>query len=391
MGGGSSRRKTSIIVQSPSSSPTTTKGSKEITSTLLQNQSTTEGSKEITSTLLQNQSTTRGSTASSTVPKTIIETKIDKVCIILSVDDYSNSSLPSLNYAKSDAIGFATLLQSSGYEIIHCSTLATVDDFHQSFNALYKRFEKRTVAQFIFYYAGHCVAPRKKGWFALKNWDANNPYSTGIAFSDITKFANNLGAIQQLWILDSCLSGKALFDNTRGDNEKRKVETTSAAYEWAKTMQQQSAVYIMTACNSMESALEGNYGIRSLNGNSVGGGLFTSVLVEGLQNPNLLTATELISFCQKRGFKLSNGKMSPCGGKLILKTALEDNSGEFILSCGLMALKEKIKNTTPIRSLSKRLSISKLIVHSDPVRRRSENIQNQRHRHRTESDLPTMH
>ena len=83
--------------------------------------------------------------------------------------------------------------------------------------------------------------------------------------------------------------------------------------------------------------------------------------------------------------------MSPCGGKLILKTALEDNSGEFILSCGLLALKEKIKNTTPIRSLSKRLSISKLIVHSDPVRRRSENIQNQRHRHRTESDLPTIY
>ena len=389
MGGGSSRRKTSIIVQSPSSSPTTTKGSKEITSTLLQNQSTTKGSKEITSTLLQNQSTTRGSTASSTVPKTIIEIKIDKVCIILSVDDYSNSSLPSLNYAKSDAIEFATLLQSSGYEIIHCSTLATVDDFHQSFNALYKRFEKRTVAQFIFYYAGHCVAPRKKGWFALKNWDANNPYSTGIAFSDITKFANNLGAIQQLWILDSCLSGKALFDNTRGDNEKRKVETTSAAYEWAKTMQQQSAVYIMTACNSMESAFK--LPPTKSNGNSVGGGLFTSVLVEGLQNPNLLTATELISFCQKRVFKLSNGKMSPCGGKLILKTALEDNSGEFILSCGLLALKEKIKNTTPIRSLSKRLSISKLIVHSDPVRRRSENIQNQRHRHRTESDLPTIY
>ena len=310
--------------------------------------------------------------------------KCSRVAIILAVDDYSSTQLQSLRYAVSDAARVKTAVETMGFQVLTFATNAdcNMNSMNASFDQLYTLFKSRTLAQLIFYYAGHGVVSdgQEKGWFALSGWNKDKPNLTGVRFSKLKQFAASIGACQQLYILDSCHSGRTIFESTRGPSDDPSPLTSLDALQWAQRMLQQPAIWAITAVTGHEASIEVSESVECGRNGSGGGGLFTDVLIQGFKNPNLTTASELLLFLQQKVAKESNGSMTPQGGRILLSHYSIDATGEFVFPCALqLKPTEKVAvPTTPTMTMFRRRTPA--LVQSDPKSRRRSNVR-MTHRH----------
>ena len=172
--------------------------------------------------------------------------------------------------------------------------------------------------QFVFFYAGHgYLDAAKRGWIAPTGFDEARPADTGIAMSCATPsledFAKSIPAAQQVWLLDSCHAGDVLM--------RERTVAARLALHHARS----AAVHGVAAVAGSELSLERG-----------GHGMFTNELVKTLTElmgrPELKfgLSDEVVPSLRKTIFGLSDGKMTPQAGRLLLRHSGVPCDGEFI-------------------------------------------------------------
>jgi hypothetical protein len=308
-----------------------------------------------------------------TIKKREVCLEIDRFAIILAIDDYANTNLPNLKCCVSDALRFKSQIEKMGFKTLKIlfNSNCTLKNFQLSFDLIISHFPDKKIAQFIFYYAGHGVlCKRGKGWFALAGWSEKQKNSTGIRFSSLKRLAASIGAVQQLYVLDCCHSGKAIFEDTRGISTDKSLHSTSL-YDilWAQKMLQKPAIWAITAVSGSQLSIESN-----------GEGIFTKCLCDTLSN-NITTVSELLTCLQKKVLRLSNNNMNSQGGRIILEHYDMECAGEFIFSRSTM--KKEVENqnnsilppkTLPTTPRTIQTIRTPSYVQSDPKSRRRSNV-----------------
>jgi len=87
-------------------------------------------------------------------------------------------------------------------------------------------------------------------------------------------------------------------------------------------MMSKPAIWAITAVDGSQNSRESD---------ECGGGLFTSILVAGLLNSKVMTASGLLAYVQEKVSTASEGKQDPQGGRLLLDHFGSECTGEFIL------------------------------------------------------------
>jgi hypothetical protein len=397
MGGVISRKTTNATVQRPSTATTTVATTTVATTTVATTTAATTAAIAADA--------TRGSKPSVTSSSPLL-VELPRVAIILACDDYADTNLENLNCCIADAHRVRDVLENQlNFEIATFAMNATLSDFHAAIDAIQLRYDTRTPAQFIFYYAGHGEIigsmnnPRQqRGYFALSGWDILRRNATGISFSAIKNFACTIGATQQLYIIDSCFSGRALLESRRGrgvaaaaaDTSSSSNNSSSSSSSFTNDMLNQPAIFAITAVNGHEASTECQ---------ADGGGHFTSAVIAGLRCANVKTSTELLIYIQQRIQEQNQHRITssqkrihpPVGGRLLLQHYDKECSGEFIIP-PLPALKLNDNNddrhstcgtcgtcTTP----EKKQGVKLVVVQTAPqVRTTSKHIFPTPHRHR---------
>eukprot|EP00945_MAST-04E_sp_MAST-4E-sp1_P003866 g3866.t1 len=216
-----------------------------------------------------------------------------------------------------DAELFRDTIKEAGFEIFSykVNSECTSDSMKKVLDDVINRFDDVTNAQFIFYYAGHGVKDkRSRGWFALNKYN-NKDRHTKFLMSDLTNISKEIGAIQQLYVLDCCHAGE-LFSGRRNVQETFAMELAS-----------KPCAFGMTAVTGDQEAIEEN-----------GHGLFTKTLCYGIgkdqhamRNKPYATSNDLLEFVQIRVHEKSNNKMQPLGEKMLIDHFDEPCTGQFIM------------------------------------------------------------
>jgi uncharacterized caspase-like protein len=129
-----------------------------------------------------------------------------KIALVIGIDSYQDSSIPSLNNAVKDARAVARIFESKlGYETVllpnatRATLVAALNDLALSVGS------KDSV---VVYYAGHgeLVETTKLGYWLLADSVAKQP-ETWLSNTDISRLIAQMGASQVALVSDSCYSG----------------------------------------------------------------------------------------------------------------------------------------------------------------------------------------
>ena len=246
-----------------------------------------------------------------------------RIAVIFACDDYVGSehegkSLANLDFAVKDAELFRDTIKAAGFEIFSYKVNGecTSESMRNVLDDVISHFEETsTIAQFIFYYAGHGVKDKNsKGWFALNKYN-NKDRKTKFKMAELKSKASEIGAIQQLYVLDCCHAGE-LFGKTRGVKLTFGLELAS-----------KPCVFGITAVTGDQEAEEGD-----------GHGLFTKTLCYGIGKKQAAmgdkpyaTSNDLLEFVQIRVHEKSNNRMQPCGEKMLHDHFDNPCNGQFIM------------------------------------------------------------
>ena len=134
-----------------------------------------------------------------------------KVAVVIGVDEYRDSTIPSLGGAVSDAEAVGKLFAGNlGYETVvipNASKAAVIG----TLNRLALTMGPKDSV--VIYYAGHgdLVQETGQGYWLLSDADAKRP-ETWLSNADIGRLINQIGASQVALISDSCYSGSLVSD-----------------------------------------------------------------------------------------------------------------------------------------------------------------------------------
>ncbi|WP_144007128.1 caspase family protein, partial [Pelomonas sp. KK5] len=164
-----------------------------------------------------------------------------KVAVVIGVNDYADTSIPSLSNAVGDAQAIAQLFEARlGYEtvVIPNATKAAVIG---TLNRLALSAGPRDSV--MVYYAGHgdVVDATKQGYWLLSDADAKRP-ETWLSNNDIGKLIGQIGASQVALISDSCYSGSLVADSER-------IRASATPVDPAQVLQQKSVVVMSSGGN----------------------------------------------------------------------------------------------------------------------------------------------
>lgn len=196
-------------------------------------------------------------------------------CYILAVgiNQYQNTKL-SLNYARSDAESFASLMKDrSGKLYKNIQTVSIYDNqatrlrILATLEELSTRINQEDV--FIFYYAGHGSMVDQRFYFvpteSSRLYDERALNKEAIEASILQEKFSHIKALKQLIIMDACQSGGSVeLLATRGAGEEKAIAQLSRS----------AGIHVMASAGSEQFATEFA---------SLGHGLFTAVLIRGLQ------------------------------------------------------------------------------------------------------------
>jgi WD40 repeat protein len=196
-------------------------------------------------------------------------------CHILAVgiNEYKNPRL-SLNYAKPDAESFGKLMDERGTTLFKSLQLHTIFDADATKEKIMKKLDELAKVihpedVFIFYYAGHGSMVDNKFYFipteSSRLYEVTALTNEAIEATSLQEKFRHISALKQLIIMDACQSGGSVeLLATRGASEEKAIAQLSRS----------AGIHVMASAGSEQFATEFN---------ELGHGLFTYVLIRGLQ------------------------------------------------------------------------------------------------------------
>lgn len=231
----------------------------------------------------------------SSSPLAVVDQNATLHLIVIGINEYENKSM-SLNYALADATAFKTAMEKDAKTVIKniqtwfvTDAQANKDGIEKAFAAVQQNAKPEDV--FVFYYAGHGVIGKDNEFYLVPNnvSDLKNVQAEleqkAIAAKQLQRYAIDIRAQKQLFILDACQSAGAFESMLSNDANKQKniaVVARSTGTHW------------MAASGAQQFANEFS---------SLGHGAFTYVLLQALNgaafNNNMITVNNLKNYLQQ--------------------------------------------------------------------------------------------
>lgn len=234
--------------------------------------------------------------------------------VVVGINGYRHTAIPSLNYAIKDAESVAAALQPLGFPRDHITVLTNAGATKAAIEeALYHQVG--AADRLLVFFAGHGVSVARskgedEGFLLPYDADPASLPRTAISMEDLRRIGTRIAAKHILFVVDACHSG---FSVTRGD-----LVVTSLPPDWFQVATRESVVEVLTAGRKGEKA-----------GEAQGHGIFTTHFLKGLDQladsnyDKVITTSELFVFIAERVRRDSEGKQNPQYGKLY-------GEGEFL-------------------------------------------------------------
>jgi WD40 repeat protein len=196
-------------------------------------------------------------------------------CYLLAVgiNEYKNAKL-NLNFARADAESFANLVRDRSGQLFKNVEVHTLYDKEATREKILSKLEELSskVSQedvLIFYYAGHGSMVDNKFYFipteSSRLYDASSLHKDAIEASLLQQKFRDIKALKQLIVMDACQSGASVeLLAARGAMEEKAIAQLARS----------AGIHVMASAGSEQFATEFA---------SLGHGLFTHVLIQGLQ------------------------------------------------------------------------------------------------------------
>lgn len=148
------------------------------------------------------------------------EGSVERWAVLIGVEEYSDASIPSLQYPADDVDALrSTLIEHAGYRDDHVVVLkdadATVDSVRTTLGTWLPRQVSDSDMVFI-YFSGHGGAEpsiredREDGtekYMLLSNTKADDMYGTALPMSELARIFARIRADKLLYVMDACYSG----------------------------------------------------------------------------------------------------------------------------------------------------------------------------------------
>jgi len=205
----------------------------------------------------------------------------EKVALVIGLSDYpEHSNIPSLSYAKNDALALEKKLTAFGYRVriltdyqaTTGAVLSVIDDLGQYLTA--------DQGTFVFYFSGHGFAQDKANYLATYESDMNDLERTGLSLERVIDRLRATGARRHVLFIDACRddpnTGSKNLNNPGSFKEFDLAEGTQILFST-------------------------KYGGKSYEYSQLGHGVYTYYLLQGLdgkarREDGLLTFTKLADY-----------------------------------------------------------------------------------------------
>ncbi len=196
-------------------------------------------------------------------------------CYLLAVgiNEYKNSKL-NLNFARADAESFGNLVRDGSDQLFKNVEVHTLYDKEATRQKILGKLDELSlkVSQedvLIFYYAGHGSMVDNKFYFipteSSRLYDASSLHKDAIEANLLQQKFREIKALKQLIVMDACQSGASVeLLAARGAMEEKAIAQLARS----------AGIHVMASAGSEQFATEFA---------SLGHGLFTHVLIQGLQ------------------------------------------------------------------------------------------------------------
>ena len=196
-------------------------------------------------------------------------------CYLLAVgiNEYKNPKL-NLNFARADAESFGNLVSAGSDQLFKNVELHTLYDKDATRQKILSKLDELSskVSQedvLIFYYAGHGSMVDNKFYFipteSSRLYDASSLHKDAIEANLLQQKFREIKALKQLIVMDACQSGASVeLLAARGAMEEKAIAQLARS----------AGIHVMASAGSEQFATEFA---------SLGHGLFTHVLIQGLQ------------------------------------------------------------------------------------------------------------
>ena len=195
------------------------------------------------------------------------------IVLAVGINEYKNTKL-NLNFARADAESFGKLVNDKSRQLFKNVELHTLYDKEATRQKILDKLDELSarISQedvLIFYYAGHGSMIDNKFYFipteSSRLYDASSLHKEAIEASVVQEKFKNIKALKQLIVMDACQSGGSVeLLATRGAQEEKAIAQLSRS----------AGIHVMASAGSEQFATEFN---------ALGHGLFTHVLIKGLQ------------------------------------------------------------------------------------------------------------
>lgn len=219
--------------------------------------------------------------------------------IIIGIADYKDTDIQNLKYAVSDALSFCEFLKSDKGGAVPAENICLLTDSMASkeniisqATALFAKVKENDRA--IFYFSGH----GGKGFFSTYN--AGDIGTTLLYFNEVKSIFRCAHCNTKLLFADACFSGSLMGTEVKKPNYVKNSDKES----------NDSEVNVALMLSS-----KGNEVSREVS--SLGNGLFTCYLIEGLEgksnsdNNKYVTIAELFNYVHEKVKTKSQGKQTP--------------------------------------------------------------------------------
>lgn len=223
--------------------------------------------------------------------KYALKTGSVKIWILLvGVNQYQDSSFPSLQYSALDCQGLSEALAEATQafpqkEIIIYHDFAaqspTLKTILQSLNYISQTANSQDTV--LFYFSGHgLLDPQsQQAFLCFQNTQKNDLINTGLSLAELLDILGNCAAHQQLVWLDACHSGGMMLRGFKGEIETQKNNSSSSLNPTSQLIEllrkratQSKGFYALLSCDQAQQSWEFP---------QLGHGVFTYYLMRGLR------------------------------------------------------------------------------------------------------------
>ena len=193
--------------------------------------------------------------------------------VAVGINEYKNSKL-NLNFARADAESFGNLVRDGSGQLFKNVEVHTLYDKEATRDKILGKLEELSlkVSQedvLIFYYAGHGSMVDDRFYFipteSSRLYDASSLHKDAIEANLLQQKFREIKALKQLIVMDACQSGASVeLLASRGAMEEKAIAQLARS----------AGIHVMASAGSEQFATEFA---------SLGHGLFTHVLIQGLQ------------------------------------------------------------------------------------------------------------